>query len=78
VLTIKGTAASAPGRLIYTGSGQATSATTDYLTITGIRAYSLATTWYAGANSTNEGSLGWIFSAAPATGGGGKFFFVFG
>jgi hypothetical protein len=79
VLTVQGTSSTSPCTLIYTGVGQATSATTDYLTITGVRAYSLDTTWYAGANSTNNGSLGWIFSSAsPATGSGGKFFFVFG
>jgi hypothetical protein len=79
VLTVQGTSAANPSTLIYTGVGQATSATTDYLSILGVRAYSLATTWYAGANSTNNGSLGWIFSSAsPATGSGGKFFFVFG
>jgi hypothetical protein len=79
VLTIKGIAESAPARLVYTGAGQATSATTDYLTITGVRAYSLADTFYAGANSTNNGSLGWIFSAAPVVvSGSGKFFLMFG
>jgi len=79
VLTVQGSSASSPCTLVYTGVGQATSATTDYLTITGVRAYSLADTFYAGANSTNNGSLGWIFSSAsPATGSGGKFFFVFG
>jgi hypothetical protein len=78
VLTVQGTSSTVPATLVYTGSGQATSATTDYLAITFVRAYSLATTWYAGANSTNNGSLGWLFSAAPAVGGGGKFFLMFG
>jgi hypothetical protein len=63
VLTVQGTSASSPATLVFTGSGQATTPTTDYLTITGVRAYSLDTTWYAGANSTNNGSLGWIFAA---------------
>jgi hypothetical protein len=67
VLTVQGTSASSPATLVFTGSGQATAPTTDYLTITGVRAYSLDTTWYAGANSTNNGSLGWYFEA----GGGG-------
>ncbi len=67
VLTVQGTSASSPATLVFTGSGQATTPTTDYLTITGVRAYSLDTTWYAGANSTNNGSLGWYFEA----GGGG-------
>jgi hypothetical protein len=79
VLTVQGTSATSPCTLIYTGVGEATTATTDYLTITGVRAYSLEDTWYAGANSTNNGSLGWLFSsAAPATGSGGKFFIMFG
>ena len=63
VLTVQGSSASSPATLVFTGSGQATTPTTDYLTITGVRAYSLDTTWYAGANSTNNGSLGWIFAA---------------
>jgi hypothetical protein len=67
VLTVQGSSASSPATLVFTGSGQATTPTTDYLTITGVRAYSLDTTWYAGANSTNNGSLGWYFEA----GGGG-------
>ena len=66
VLTVQGTAATNPCTLVYTGAGKATTATTDYLTLTGVRAYSLSNTWYAGANSTNNGSLGWIFSATPA------------
>lgn len=59
VLTVQGTSASSPGTLILT-SGTVT--TPDYLTITGVRAYNLTDTWYAGANSTNNGSLGWYFS----------------
>jgi len=50
--------------LIYTGAS--TVKNIDYLAITGVRAYSLSNTWYAGANSTNNGSLGWIFAAAVA------------
>jgi hypothetical protein len=60
VLTIQGSSASSPGTLVLTG---ATNPNVDYLIITGIRAYNLATTWYAGANSTNNGSLGWIFAS---------------
>jgi len=63
VLTIQGTNASTPGTLILS-SGTVTAP--DYLAITGVRAYNLATTWYAGANSTNNGSLGWIFSAGAS------------
>jgi hypothetical protein len=65
VLTLQGTSATSPATLILT-SGTVT--TPDYLTITGIRAYDLSDTWYAGANSTNNGSLGWLFQAAPTPG----------
>ena len=76
VLTVQGTSASSPGTLILT-SGTVT--TPDYLTITGVRAYNLTDTWYAGANSTNNGSLGWYFSAgsAPVVLSTGNFFFFF-
>ena len=49
----------------------------DYLAITGVRAYSLATTWYAGTNSTNNGSLGWIFAAGTVVAGYTGNFFAF-
>ena len=65
VLTVQGTSASSPATLVFTGTGTATNSTVDYLAITGVRAYSLDTTWYAGANSTNNGSLGWYFEATP-------------
>jgi hypothetical protein len=65
VLTVQGTSASSPGTLVYTGSG--TAANVDYLTITGIRAYNLTDTWYAGTNSTNNGSLGWYFQSGGTT-----------
>lgn len=64
VLTLTGSSASSPATLVLT-SGTVTSP--DYLTITGIRAYALTTTWYAGANSTNNGSLGWLFESAGGT-----------
>lgn len=73
VLTVQGTSASSPGTLILSSG----SVNVDYLTITGVRAYNLSTTWYAGANSTNNGSLGWIFSAAPAAASTGNFFLFF-
>lgn len=60
VLTVSGTSASSPATLIVTGTP---SASLDYMTITGVRAYPLETTWYAGANSMNNGSLGWYFVA---------------
>jgi hypothetical protein len=64
VLTLTGTSASSPATLVLT-SGTVTAP--DYLTITGIRAYDLNATWYAGANSTNNGSLGWLFEASGGT-----------
>ena len=67
VLLVQGTSSTSPCTLVYSGAGSATAATTDYLTLTGVRAYPLTTTWYAGANSTNNGSLGWLFEATPAT-----------
>jgi len=76
VLTVQGTSASSPGTLILTG---ATKPNVDYLTITGVRAYSLLDTWYADTNSTNNGSLGWYFEAAPVPSTAtGNFFLVFG
>jgi hypothetical protein len=77
VLTVQGTSASSPATLVLTG---ATDPNVDYLTATGIRAYDLTDTWYVGANSTNNGSLGLLFEAAPAPptpSGSGNFFFVF-
>lgn len=80
VLTVTGSSATSPATLVFTGSGQATTPTTDYLTITGIRAYNLTDTWYAGNNSTNNGSLGWYFiagSAPPISVSYGNFFMFF-
>ena len=74
VLTVTGNSASSPGTLVLSG---ATDPNVDYLTITGIRAYNLTDTWYAGANSTNNGSLGWYFEAAPSVGATGNFFLIF-
>jgi hypothetical protein len=78
VLTVQGSSATSPATLVFTGSGQATAPTTDYLTITGVRAYNLTDTWYAGDNSTNNGSLGWIFAAGSVVVSFfGNFFFFF-
>ena len=63
LLTISGTSAASPATLIYTGASTVGS---NYLTVNNVRAYPTTSTWYAGANSTNGGSLGWIFSATPA------------
>jgi fibronectin-binding autotransporter adhesin len=62
VLTVSGTSAASPGTLIFSGAG--TAANVDYLNISNVRAYDLVDEWYAGANSTNSGSLGWYFIAA--------------
>jgi hypothetical protein len=76
ILTVQGSSATSPGTLVLIGS---TKPDVDYLTITGVRAYSLVDTWYAGANSTNNGSLGWLFEAAPVPSTAtGNFFLVFG
>jgi hypothetical protein len=75
ILTVQGTSAASPGTLVFTGSG--TAANVDYLALTGIRAYNLTDTWYAGTNSTNNGSLGWDFNVAPAPGTATSNFFLF-
>jgi hypothetical protein len=77
VLTIRGSSATNPCNLIFTGTGAATASNTDYLTLTGVRAYPLADTWYAGTNSTNEGTLGWSFTATPVTAPTGNFLMLF-
>ena len=74
VLTLQGTSATSPGTLVLSTT---TKPNVDYLTITGVRAYSLDTTWYAGTNSTNNGSLGWYFEVAPVSGTTNNFFLVF-
>ena len=62
LLTVSGTSAASPAYLVLTG---ASPVNVDYLNISNVRATPLATTWYAGANSVNSGSLGWLFFAAP-------------
>jgi hypothetical protein len=75
VLTIQGTSATSPCTLIHTGVGDID---IDYVTITGVRAYPLADTWYAGTNSTNNGSLGWLFAGLPiVVTASGNFFMLF-
>ena len=77
LLTITGTSAASPATLIYTGGGVISGV--DYVVPTFVRAYPTTSTWYAGNNSTNGGSLGWIFSSySPvATGINGQFFMFF-
>ena len=53
-----------PASIIYTGSGTATNASVGYLSILGVRAYSLSSTWYPGEGSSNSGSLGWVFGSS--------------
>ena len=74
VLTIQGTSATSPCTLIYTGAGNIS---LDYVTITGVRAYSLTDTWYAGNNSTNNGSLGWLFEVLLVVSSSSNFFMLF-
>jgi hypothetical protein len=64
LLTITGTSVGSPAALIYTGAGFISGL--DYLIPTFVRAYPTTSTWYAGTNSTNNGTLGWIFSGPPA------------
>jgi hypothetical protein len=75
VLTIQGSSATNPCTLIHTGAGDIS---LDYLNLIGVRAYPLADTWYAGDNSTNNGSLGWSFTATPVVvTSTGNFFMLF-
>jgi hypothetical protein len=60
VLTIQGASASSPGRLVLTGASKPN---VNYLNVTNVRAYPLTDTWFAGSNSTNSGSLGWLFKS---------------
>lgn len=73
LLTVQGTSAAAPATLIFNGSVKPN---TDYLNVSNVRAFSLSGTWYAGLNSINSGSLGWIF-AVGVTSAAGLFFLLF-
>ena len=64
VLTLTGTSATSPATLVISG---AVNSSTDYLTISNVRGYPVASTWYIGANSTNSGSLGFLFEASGGT-----------
>lgn len=78
LLTIRGTNAANPCALVFDGTGLATNSAVDFLSLIGVRAYRLTDTWYAGNNSTNGGTLGWIFSPTPAAlPGNGNFFLMF-
>ena len=69
LLTIQGTSAASPATLITAGAIDP-----NYLAVNNVKAYATASTWYAGPNSTNGGTLGWIFTAAPRI---GNFFRMF-
>jgi len=77
VVTITGNTSN----LIYTGSGAITGL--DYLNVQG-RVYGSAgqitDVWYAGPNSVNSGSLGWVFAAGvtPPPSANSNFFLMFG
>jgi hypothetical protein len=47
----------------------------DYLVLSNVRAAPYSSTWYAGTNSTNSGTYGWIYTVAPV--GGSGFFLMF-
>lgn len=81
LVTVTASSTTNPANLIFTGTGQVTTQDVDYLNIIGIRAYSLIDTWYAGANSINNGSLGWYFEAGaapPITASNAAFLLLFG
>jgi fibronectin-binding autotransporter adhesin len=77
ILTITGNTSN----LIYTGGSNITNL--DYLNVQG-RAYGatgqMTDIWYAGDNSVNSGSLGWIFAAGvtPPPSANANFFLMFG
>jgi hypothetical protein len=59
VLTIQGTSATSPCTLIHTGAGDIQHRLCDHHRREGVSDM----TWYAGDNSTNNGSFGWLFEA---------------
>jgi hypothetical protein len=61
LVTISGTSAASPATLIFTGP---TFANVNFIIPTFLRVYDINSDWYAGDNSTNGGSYGWIFAAA--------------
>lgn len=69
LLTIQGTSAASPATLITAGAIDS-----NYITVNNVKSYATASTWYAGPNSTNGGTLGWIFTAASRI---GNFFRMF-
>jgi hypothetical protein len=61
VLILNGSSAASSATLVITGS---VGVGTDYINVNNVRGYPLADSWKIGVNSTNAGSLGFIFVAA--------------
>lgn len=76
LVTIIGTSIANFATLIYTG---ASTISLNYIIPTFLKVYNVTDTWYAGTNSINGGSYGWIFAAAPVGpySAGGSFFVFF-
>jgi hypothetical protein len=76
LVTIRGTSVASFATLIFTG---ATYANLNYIVPTFLKVYDPFSEWYAGTNSTNGGSYGWIFAAAAvvASAINGQFFAFF-
>lgn len=66
LLTVLGsTTEGSLGTINYTGNSIVTSSTTNYLNLSNIRVFPANNKWYAGLNSTNNGSYGWVFDSGP-------------
>ena len=74
LLTITGTSVASPATLIYTGVGSLSGV--GYLVPTFVRAYPTTTTWSI-KDSTNGGSLGFVFTYTPIATATGNFFLMF-
>jgi hypothetical protein len=76
LLTIRGSTITSAATLIFTG---ATYANLNYIVPTFVKVYDPFSEWYAGTNSTNSGSYGWIWGAAAvvASAINGQFFAFF-
>lgn len=78
VVTINGVSDVTLGQIITSATSPILNL--DYLNFNFVGMYPIADTWYVGANSTNGGSLGAIFAAAPAPPpvvSGGNMFLLF-
>jgi hypothetical protein len=65
LVTITGSDVNSFATLIYTGAGVVG---INHVVPTFLKVYNVSDTWYAGANSTNGGSYGWLFTNAPVPG----------